>query len=139
MDRPGQLPFLRCLAAAALLAAAGCGQAPAPGGDRGKEFSTGFLDELRTGKIEDAWRGTTSEFKSLMGLHSLKDLVKRHPVLKAPAEYAESRPAEQNGRKLAEHVFRGTTKVRGKPVESTIKVLLGADSGDLKVEKLSIE
>jgi len=139
MDRPATSRFIRYLAAAALLSAVGCGQAFAPDSDSGKLIATGFLDDLRAGKVEDAWQGASTEFKSLMGLHSLKDLVKRHPALKAPAEFAERRPVELNGRKLAEHVFLGTSKVRGKPVPSTIKVLLGAEHGGLRVEKLSVE
>ena len=43
-----------------------------------------FLDELRAGRLEPAWQGTSTEFKSLMGLENLRDYVKTHPALKAP-------------------------------------------------------
>lgn len=131
--------------AAALIAlvAAGCGGSSGTGtvDDEGRAVAVQFLDEVRTGRLQPAWEGSSTEFKSLMGVENLRDYVKAHPALKAPAEYAEVRTIDQDGRALSEYVFRAsaTPKPRGKPVASTIKVLLAAGDAGWKVESLAVE
>jgi hypothetical protein len=120
----------------AVLALFGCA---GPASEDSRAVSSRFLDEIRSGQVEPAWQGTSSEFKSLMGLENMRDYVKRHPILKTPAEYAESRTIDRNGRTLNEHVFRATTQIRGKPVTATIKVLLAAGDDGWKVEHLVVE
>lgn len=119
---------------------AGCGGSFLGGssGD-GRGAATHFLTELREGRLEPAWQGTTSEFKSLMGLENLRDCVKTHPALKNSAEYVEARDATRNGKSMVEHVFRAEARVRGKAVESTVKVLVAAGGGSWSVEHLSVE
>ena len=119
---------------------AGCGGSFLGGssGD-GRGAATQFLTELREGRLEPAWQGTTSEFKSLMGLENLRDCVKTHPALKGPADYVEARDAARDGRTMVEHVFRAEGRIRGKPVTSTVKVLVAAGDGDWGVEHLRIE
>lgn len=120
---------------------AGCGGPFGAGRDgNGQESAVRFLQELREGHLEPAWQGTTSEFKSLMGLESLRDCVRSHPALKNPASYVESRDATRDGRPMVEHLFRAEGRVRGKVVASTVKVLVAsAGDGSWSVEHLSIE
>ncbi|ODT97187.1 MAG: hypothetical protein ABS79_07645 [Planctomycetes bacterium SCN 63-9] len=129
------------IAALAALIATGCGQPGGEANEEGRAAATQFLDELRAGRLEVAWQGTSSEFKSLMGLENLRDYVKRHPGLKATAEYADSRPVERNGQAMNEYVFHATARaVRGKmPKPSTIKVLAGAGGEGWRVEQLVVE
>jgi hypothetical protein len=117
----------------------GCSRPASEVGDGGRAAAVRFLDELRAGRLEPAWQGSSAEFKSLMGLESLRDYVKAHPALKAPAEYAETRAIDRNGRSMTECVFHATTKLRGKPATATIRVLLAPGDDGWEVEHLAVE
>lgn len=126
----------------ALLLLAGCGGGGGAGAtdEDGRALATRFLDEIRAGQIDPAWRDSTSpEFKSLMGAESLRDYMKAHPALKGPAEHAESHPVEHPGGPQFEHAFRGTTRIRNKTTPATIKVLVAPGDGGWKVEHLAVE
>jgi len=134
--------FIRLAMACSLLGLtfAGCGRplGGAPGGD-GRDAASHFLGELRAGHLEPAWQETTPDFKSLMGLENLRDYVKRHPALKGPAEYAESRDAARDGRPMVEHVFKAQAHTRGKTVPATVKVLVAAENGGWGVGHVTVE
>lgn len=122
------------------LAHLGCG---GPGGssanEGGREAASRFLEDLRAGRYQPAWEGTSPEFKSLMGLENLRDYIKAHPALKGPAEHVESRDAPRGGHAMVEHVFRGNARVRGKTVPATVKVLVAFGHGNWGVEHVSVE
>ena len=124
-------------AALLALALAGCGRSASEVDELGRTAASGFLDELRDGQIEPAWEGASAEFKSLMGLESLRDFVATHPALRAPAEYAESRPSEQGG--MTEYVFEATPPSAGASAPGTIKVLVSEGADGCEVEHLSVE
>lgn len=120
----------------------GCGRSDATGGDEARAIAVQFLDELRAGRYEPAWRERTSaEFKSLMGMENLRDYLRSHPVLRSPAEYLEARAIDREGHDLAEFVFLATPPVRrgDKPVPARIRVLLAPGDEGWKVEHLSVE
>ncbi len=121
------------------LVLAGCGVSGPKAGDDGREAAARFLDDLRAGRLDPAWQGTSSEFKSLMGLEGLRDCVKAHPALKGPAEYVEARDAAREGRAMVEHVFRAEGRLRNKAVTSTVKVLVAVGDGKWGVENLRVE
>jgi len=131
---------LAVIAACFALTPAGCGASgPGPNAD-GREAAAQFLGDLRADRLGPAWQGTTPEFKSLMGLESLRDCVKAHTALKGPAEYVESRDASRDGRAMVEHVFKAEGRTRGKPVTSTVKLLVTrAGDGSWSVEYLRVE
>jgi hypothetical protein len=133
--RPGR----RAVLAALLLA--GCARSGNVADDAGRAVAARFLDELRAGRIEPAWNETSAEFKSLMGFENLRDYVRTHPALKAPAAYASARPLNRDGLHLAEYVFHATPppSARGQPAAATIKVLLAAGADGWKVEHLTVE
>jgi len=138
-ERPGTL---HCIATVAMLAlaSAGCGAGSEPPKDASQQAASKFLEDLRAGKVEAAWQETSTEFKSLMGLGSLKDYVKAHPALKAPAEFAEVRNIEREGHFMAECKFHSSAKVKGKSAPAMIDVIVGSsDGGEWKVEKLSVQ
>ncbi|MDG3005986.1 hypothetical protein [Paludisphaera mucosa] len=133
------LPSVLATIAIALAAAvAGCSQAGGGASADGREAAASFLDALRAGRVEDAWRDTSPEFKSLMGLDSLRDLVKRRPALKT-ATRRDGCTAVGEGRSLFEHAFQGATTHRGKTTPATIKVLVAPDDDGWKVEGLVVE
>lgn len=81
-----------------------------------------FLEEIRTGKIDQAWEGTGTEFKSFMGKDQFRQFVKKHGALKSVAKVGET--AAQGS--LRECAFNcGALKV---------VVTLGASGGQWKVE-----
>ncbi len=129
----------RALWAPALaLVLTGCGGGSgAPAGDGAAGAAGAFLGELRAGRVEPAWEATSAEFKSLMGRDALRELVKKNSALRAPAEFAESRPS---GVGLTECVFRGTNAgPKKKPAAVTIRVVLSPAAGGWAVEKLAVE
>jgi hypothetical protein len=135
--------------AASCLGIACVGDSSAPAD--GRAAATSFLDEIRAGRVEPAWRATTVEFKSLMGLDSLRDYVRAHPALKGKAEFLDGRTVKSSGPELAEYTFRAIppppAKARGRgkkagpaqPASATIRVTTAREDGTLKVERLAIE
>jgi hypothetical protein len=124
------------LLAALVLLPAGCSQTPV---ESSQASAARFLEDLRANRVEPAWQGTSTEFKSLMGLDSLRDLVKREPALKAPAEFVECHKTKLAGREAEDCAFRATAQIRGKPHTKTIRLLLAAEAGTWKVEKIAVE
>lgn len=125
------------LVTALVIGVAGCNGSSTPVVDDAAHAAEAFLGELRAGKVEPAWNATSPEFKSLMGLDALRDLVKKTPALRGAAEFAETRAA---GVGLTECVFRGSNaKPRGKPSPASVRVALSSGSEGWKVERLAVE
>lgn len=125
------LPIL-ALALMAIMTWGGC-SASSPSPDDGQKIAAAFLDEIRAGRVDAAWAGTTAEFKSLLGMEGLRGLAKKQPALREPVEFVGYAPVERNGLALAECTFRSPK--RGK----SVKVVLAREGGDWKVERLSLE
>lgn len=139
IERPG-VPRLLATAVTLALISSGCGAGADPPKDASRQTALRFLEELKAGRIEAAWQGTSTEFKSLMGLGALKDFVKTHPALKGPVESADMEKVEREGHVMAKCRFHGSAKVKGKSVPATIDVFVGSsDGGEWKVEKVSVE
>ena len=83
--------------------------------------------------MDDAWRGTSAEFKSMQGMEGLRGVVKQNASLRKPAEFVSFVPVTRNGLDMAECTFR--TPAPGK----TVKVLLAQEAGAWKVERMSVE
>ncbi len=121
-----------------------CGRRSASQVDRGREVAVSFLDEIRAGRIEPAWQGTTVEFKSLMGADSLRDYARSHPALKAAAEFVDSRPIEASGGKLRDYEFQATLpppkgKTKVAPGPKQIRVMINFAAEPPQVERLTSE
>ncbi|MDX2036589.1 MAG: hypothetical protein SFX72_08050 [Isosphaeraceae bacterium] len=139
MDTLGHLLRRTALAAFLALTLSGCGGSGSDVGDDGREAAARFLEDLRADRLDPAWQATNPEFKSLMGLESLRDCVRTHPALKGPAEHVEARDTDRLGGSMVEHVFRAEGLVRGKPVRSTVKVLVAYVEGKWGVEQIGVE
>ncbi|QEH36205.1 hypothetical protein OJF2_47650 [Aquisphaera giovannonii] len=127
---------------------AGCGRDSSKAGEDGRALAAEFLDDLRAGRFPEAFARTTTEFKSLMGLDTLRDYVKAHPALKGTPELADAKPSSRNGIKVTEYTYKATAPpsahARGKPSSSssspaTIKVLVVAEGDGWAVESLTAE
>lgn len=138
----------RAATLAGLLALAGfaCGGPSGAVTDEGREAATRFLDEVRAGRVDPAWQGTSTEFKSYMGLDSLRDYVKLHPALGGPAEFVEGHPIASGRGPAVVYTYKATAppraKARGKaaakPVEA-VAVMMFREDGAWKVERLTAE
>ena len=136
--RPDFRRWARAAVIAALLVR-GCDGSGEEWHEQARTAAVGFLDELRAGRLEPAWQGCSTEFKSLMGLENLRDYVRTHAALKSTAEFTEARPINRNGQTMAECLFTGSSKQRGKEVTSTIKVLVASADQGWKVEQVAVE
>ncbi|WP_165227854.1 hypothetical protein [Aquisphaera insulae] len=130
------------------LGLAGCARNSGAAGDDGLALASAFLDDLRAGKVAEAFARTTTDFKSLMGQDNLRDYARTHPALMGTAELTGTKPADRNGIVVTEYTFRATappTASRGKsstktsPAPSTIKVLVMAEGKGWAVEHLSVD
>lgn len=66
-----------------------------PGGtttpaDNPSGVAAAFLAEIRAGKVDQAWDGTGTEFKSFMGKDQFRQFVKKHAALKTQATAGET-------------------------------------------------
>lgn len=131
----------------ALAASLGIACSAGPGApEDGRAVAAAFLDEIRAGRVGPAWDGTSVEFKSMMGLESLRDCVRRYPAMAGPAEFVEGHPIGDKGVELAEYTFKATAppKTRGGrprggsgPATSTIRITTARVDGAWKVERLA--
>jgi len=101
--------------------------------DNGQEIAASFLAEIRAGRVDSAWEGTTAELKSFMGKERFRRFVRAQPALKQPAEPVGSAMISVQGLSRAQCTFRPQS---GK---GTLKVLLASEDGQWKVERLDIE
>lgn len=125
--------FLCLLTILTLFSGCGGGKAALPD-DQGRSIAEAFLAEIRTGKVEGAWQGTTAEFKSLMGRESFMNYVRKQPSLKAETKFQSARPLENGNMKLVECTFGAD-----KPKAAVVKVILAAGPEKWQVERLSVE
>lgn len=126
----------RVLAPLALaLLCAGCGGGAVPEPDASRDTAARFLDEVRAGRAEAAWEGTSTEFKSLLGRDGFIAYVRKHPALleKEPAQFVSFNAAERNGIPVGECAFRSASR------KSAVKVLVAREGGVWRVERLTVD
>lgn len=107
----------------------GRGGVPPLADDAARTIADAFLADVRGGKADAAWAGTSAEFKSLMGRDAFRAFVKSKKALKAPAEFERSERVERDGLHLVECHYR--TQGGG-----AVKVILAPEAGAWKVERL---
>jgi hypothetical protein len=97
------------------------GGIPAPASDPGQAASA-FMADIRAGKIDQAWEGTGSEFKSFMGKEQFRQFVKNHTALKTQATAGATTP---------QGIFRECAFMCG---SLKVLVIVGNADGQWKVE-----
>lgn len=101
--------------------------------DDGRKTAEGFLLAVREGKVDEAWTGTTAEFKSLMGQEEFRKTVKGSQELLSPTEFEGFESKPRDGLALAEYKFR---PLRG---SGKVVVLLAPEGNSWKVERVAID
>lgn len=114
-----------------LMGLAGCGK-PAFSSDIGRDIASRFLTEVREGKVDAAWSGTTAEFKSALGRDAFRQFVRSKKALKSAAEFQQCQESTANGLKFQECTFRAAGG-------GTIRVTLASEAGQWKVERLAVD
>lgn len=112
----------------------GCGGQASLPDDNGKAIAETFLTNVRSGKVEEAWNETSTEFKSLMGRDTFRLYVKRQPVFKSEPVFDSAKPVENENMQMVECVF-----TVNKPKQAHIKVVLVPSDDSWLVERLSVE
>lgn len=109
----------------------GCNSAPELPAEQGQSIAESFLKDIRSGKVDTAWQGTTPEFKSLMGRESFRDYVKRRPALKSELKLENAKAIKNNSMNLMEFQF-----IAERPKPSKITVMLSSSENSWRVERL---
>jgi hypothetical protein len=109
----------------------GCSRSPSLPADQGQSIAEAFLNEIKSGKVDNAWQETTPEFKSLMGKEAFRDYVKRRPALKSEIKFESSKANQNTKMKLVEFQFRAE-----KPKPSKITIMLSPSESSWRVERL---
>lgn len=113
------------------VALGGCNSTPSLPADQGQSIAEAFLNDIRSGKVDNAWQETTPEFKSLMGKEAFRDYVKRRPALKSETKFESAKPNQSSTMKLVEFQFSAD-----KPKPLKITVMLSPSENAWRVERL---
>jgi hypothetical protein len=101
-----------------------------PNVEEGRAVAEQFLTRVRTGKAGDAWDAATAEFKSIEGRESFVRKVKSAPILTGPLQFNSSQQAAVKDEPRTEFLFQS-------PDAKIVRVLIGFDRGNWKVDRLS--
>jgi len=101
--------------------------------DEAREKAATFLELIRTGRVDEAWAATSTDFKSMFGRERFRQFVRNQPVLRMAVEFESCEFPRQAQLRVVECTFR---PVGGK---GTIKVVLNVDQGTWKVGRLNVE
>jgi hypothetical protein len=96
-------------------------------------LATEFLDAVRTGRVDEAWAGTSTDFKSMYGRDRFRQFVRSKPVLASPLECVRCEQKLNSSLPLVECVFRPS---RGR---EQVVVVLQFDQTQWKIGRLSVE
>lgn len=98
-----------------------------------QEVASEFLSQIRAGHTDDAWKSTSSDFKSMWGQSRFRAFVKSKPMVTSPVEFATCEFKKEGNLQIAECRFRATS---GK---GTILVTLHPNEGRWRVGRLAVE
>lgn len=129
------------LAAMLLLAAAGAAwfvlsEPGRPSVDQGMAVADAFLALLRDGKADEAWQSTTAEFKSFEGKENFHARVAKSPSLKLPLKFVSTQPVAVGDRPRDEFLYQAKNDQNKM---STVRVLIGRENGEWKVDRLTAD
>jgi hypothetical protein len=101
-----------------------------PSSDVGRQVAESFLASVRSGKAGDAWDATSTEFKSIEGRESFMRRAKSAPILTGPLQFNSTQQVLIHEEPRSEYLFQS-------PDAKIVRVLLGYDRGDWRVDRLS--
>jgi hypothetical protein len=90
-----------------------------------------FLAHLRDGDAGAAWDATTAEFKSIEGRESFIRTAAKAPVLKQNLSFVSVQDVQVQDEPRAEYIYQS-------PDSKMVRVLVGYESGEWKVDRLTM-
>ena len=109
-----------------------CSNKTTEGDSQEKTISDVFLKLISAGKTEDAWNGTSVEFKSYMGKAQFQSTVGANPFLKKEVTFDKAEKDEKS--KSLTYCFYKEAKSK-----KTVVVIVGPDQDALRVQGMKIE
>ena len=109
-----------------------CSNKTTEGDNQEKTISDVFLKLISAGKTEDAWNGTSVEFKSYMGKAQFQSTVGANPFLKKEVTFDKAEKDEKS--KSLTYCFYKEAKSK-----KTVVVIVGPDQDALRVQGMKIE
>lgn len=109
-----------------------CSNKTTEGDNQEKTISDVFLKLISAGKTEDAWNGTSVEFKSFMGKAQFQSTVGANPFLKKEVTFDKAEKDEKS--KSLTYCFYKEAKSK-----KTVVVIVGPDQDALRVQGMKIE
>lgn len=103
-----------------------------PSPDVGQKIADTFLTALRDGQADAAWQSTTAEFKSAQGREAFAQFVMKNNSLTQPLEFVSSQLVDIQDQPRSEFVYRVTAN------KTTIRIVIGRESNDWKVDRLIV-
>lgn len=111
-----------------------CGGTAKPPSD-GREIVEPFLEQVRSGHIDDAWQSTTAEFKSFLGREEFRKFVSQHPELKQPLEFTGHELIKTHGLERNQCAYRPADA----GAKGRVRILLAQEQSEWKVEAVFVE
>lgn len=140
MSRSGRTLLIALVALSLVAAAAAVWfwlRAPSrPDVDEGRAVADAFLALLREGKADEAWQTTTAEFKSYEGKENFRRRVAKSPSLKLPLQFVSTQSVAVGDQPRDEYLYQAKN---AEDKMSTVRVLIGQDMGEWKVDRLTAE
>ena len=109
-----------------------CGNKAPEGDSQEKTISDSFLKLVSAGKTEEAWNGTSAEFKSYMGKAQFQSIVIANPFLKKEVTFEKAEKDEKT--KVLTYCSYKESKSK-----KTFIVIVGPDPDALRVQGMKIE
>jgi hypothetical protein len=102
-----------------------------PSPEVGQTVAEDFLKKVKAGDPGKAWDTSTAEFKSLEGRESFIRKSRATPILKEPLQFNSSQQVMVHDEPRTEYLFQS-------PKAKMVRVLVGHESGDWKVDRLTL-
>lgn len=109
------------------------GRPPSLPQEKAQEIATAFLTDVREGRVDEAWAGTSAEFKSAYGRDRFRDLVRSKRRFRVVVVCESCNIDREHKPPIAECLFRTEAS------DSKIKVILSPENGEWKVGGISAD
>lgn len=106
----------------------------------GRPVADDFLAQIAAGQVDSAWESTSAEFKSDEGRDSFRAYVAKYPALRGKLEFVSYDEVELHTLRRAECVYAPVPPaVQTPPKPAKVRVLVGLDGGEWKVDGVFVE
>jgi hypothetical protein len=101
--------------------------------DQAQAIATEFLSQIRSGKVDQAWKETSADFKSMWGQMRFRTMIRSKPILLAPSEFEKCDFSTEGNLHVAHCRFRSSTS------KGMIVVTLHPSQSRWQVGRLAVE